>query len=593
MTPSRLLRMPTFVRLGIRIDTAPNGIWLALLAAALWPTAWWMGQRMVDGSDEPLGLLALAALAVLLWHCRGRLRAAPRLGWLALALAGALAIERAAGTGAAAACLRCSGCWRWARAWLPSCRRAWPPRRCSACRCCRCRCSPRCSSTPATRCGWSRPRPAAGCSPPASARSAAAPAWWSTANWSSSTRPARACRCCGWATSRPAWWRCMPDAATPVSWRGCPRSALLVLAGNVLRNTAAGRLRGIRPAPRRLGARSGGPCRAGRGLRRHRHSSCIKRPEAAVFDNSFLNRVLFKLLCALLLPACMAWGAYASWARPRAPAARVHPSHELPAQWDGQPLRPLALSEVEQRFARQFPGTLARLTDGRQVLVLRAVERPTRMLHPAADCYRGLGYRIAHEQLTLDAQQRMWRCFEAARAGQRLRVCERIADARGTGYHRRLGLVLGGAAGAVARTVGSHHRREAAMKTFACGLLRPALVAVAALGCRRLLCRQGGAGAVARRMVGAAALRPVRTASRRALADPPGHLALGRSAARRPPRADPGRPAAPAMAGRERDAAAALRALHPAAARAGTGRPADRATRRSRRGARASCCRAN
>jgi exosortase/archaeosortase family protein len=91
MVLSRLLRVPALVRLGIRIDTAPDAIWLALLAAALWPTGWWMGQRMLDGSDEPLGLLALAALAVLVWHCRHRLRAAPRLGWLALALAGAVA----------------------------------------------------------------------------------------------------------------------------------------------------------------------------------------------------------------------------------------------------------------------------------------------------------------------------------------------------------------------------------------------------------------------------------------------------------------------------------------------------------------------
>ena len=54
-----LLHMPRFVRFGIAIDTAPEWRWLALLALALWPTWWWMGQRMVDGSDDPLGLLAL------------------------------------------------------------------------------------------------------------------------------------------------------------------------------------------------------------------------------------------------------------------------------------------------------------------------------------------------------------------------------------------------------------------------------------------------------------------------------------------------------------------------------------------------------
>src|SRR6185295_16127627 len=66
---------------------------------------------------------------------------------------------------------------------------------------------------------------------------------------------------------------------------------------------------------------------------------------------------------------------------------------ELPSEWDGRVLRPLALSAVEQRFASQFPGQVARLTDGKQVLVWREVKRPTRMLHPESDCYRGLGYR--------------------------------------------------------------------------------------------------------------------------------------------------------------------------------------------------------
>ncbi len=89
MTP-RLLQMPRLVRFGIAIDTAPEWRWLALLAVALWPTWWWMGQRMLDGSDDPLGVLALAALGALLWQHRLRLRAAPRLGFQAAALAGAV-----------------------------------------------------------------------------------------------------------------------------------------------------------------------------------------------------------------------------------------------------------------------------------------------------------------------------------------------------------------------------------------------------------------------------------------------------------------------------------------------------------------------
>lgn len=90
MVLPRLLQMPRFVRFGIAIDTAPEWRWLALLALALWPTWWWMGQRMVDGSDDPLGVLALAALGTVLWQHRLRLRAAPRLGLQAAALVGAV-----------------------------------------------------------------------------------------------------------------------------------------------------------------------------------------------------------------------------------------------------------------------------------------------------------------------------------------------------------------------------------------------------------------------------------------------------------------------------------------------------------------------
>lgn len=153
-----------------------------------------------------------------------------------------------------------------------------------------------------------------------------------------------------------------------------------------------------------------------------------------MLENSFINRVRHKTLWALLLPLCMLWPVLAA----RHPAARAQPaSHlasELPSHWQGRALRPLALSEVEQRFARNFPGTLSRMTDGQQTLVLRSVDQPTRLLHPAADCYQGLGYRIAAQRLERDQDQQLWRCFEASRGAGQLRVCERIVDAAGQGF---------------------------------------------------------------------------------------------------------------------------------------------------------------
>ena len=61
--------------------------WLGLQALALWPHGMWIARRVSDGSDEPLGLAALAVLALVLWRAAPRLRLAPRTGWLATAAA--------------------------------------------------------------------------------------------------------------------------------------------------------------------------------------------------------------------------------------------------------------------------------------------------------------------------------------------------------------------------------------------------------------------------------------------------------------------------------------------------------------------------
>ena len=72
---------------------APVWLPLVLLLLALWPHWRWMAVRMVDGSDEPWGALALVTALVLVTRERHALRAPPR---AALALAAALAVGAAA-----------------------------------------------------------------------------------------------------------------------------------------------------------------------------------------------------------------------------------------------------------------------------------------------------------------------------------------------------------------------------------------------------------------------------------------------------------------------------------------------------------------
>jgi exosortase/archaeosortase family protein len=61
--------------------------WITLHAAALWPHGLWAARRLADGSDDPLGLAALAVLLLWLVRAAPRLRIEPRLGWLAAAAA--------------------------------------------------------------------------------------------------------------------------------------------------------------------------------------------------------------------------------------------------------------------------------------------------------------------------------------------------------------------------------------------------------------------------------------------------------------------------------------------------------------------------
>jgi hypothetical protein len=102
-----------------------------------------------------------------------------------------------------------------------------------------------------------------------------------------------------------------------------------------------------------------------------------------------------------------------------------------PAQIAGRSLRMLPLGSIEQRFAEDFPGRIARFGDGEREIVIRWVAQETRRLHPASDCFRGSGYAVKPQPLIVDNDGVRWGSFIATRGSEQLTVRERIYDGAG------------------------------------------------------------------------------------------------------------------------------------------------------------------
>ena len=99
---------------------------------------------------------------------------------------------------------------------------------------------------------------------------------------------------------------------------------------------------------------------------------------------------------------------------------------EWPAQFEGQTLTPLPLTERELRFGNDFPGKIGRFTDGRREVIVRWVYEATRRLHSASDCFEGIGFSVRPLPLHVDENGSRWSSFIATRGKERLRVRERI-----------------------------------------------------------------------------------------------------------------------------------------------------------------------
>jgi hypothetical protein len=148
-----------------------------------------------------------------------------------------------------------------------------------------------------------------------------------------------------------------------------------------------------------------------------------------------LNMKTSHLCQAIFVAIMLACASRPYWLPAHAAASATHNTMEQnwafnqwnPSQKD---LYALPLSELEQSFANHFPGHIARFTDGNAVWVIRHTAKPTRMLHSAIDCYRGLGYKVSTQRVVEDTQLKRWRCFNATK-GYALQVCERIVDNKG------------------------------------------------------------------------------------------------------------------------------------------------------------------
>lgn len=100
----------------------------------------------------------------------------------------------------------------------------------------------------------------------------------------------------------------------------------------------------------------------------------------------------------------------------------------FPTSLDGQPLEQLALSKQQQVFLKDFPGEVGRFRNGSREIIIRWLYKESRRLHPASDCYKGMGYAVHPAPLRKDFDGQYWSCFRAIKEDQSFFVCEQIYD---------------------------------------------------------------------------------------------------------------------------------------------------------------------
>ena len=106
----------------------------------------------------------------------------------------------------------------------------------------------------------------------------------------------------------------------------------------------------------------------------------------------------------------------------------------FPNEFEGRSIKQLELTEREEMFMRGFPGEIRRFTDGNREIIFRHVNTATRKLHPASDCFLGIGFSVKPLPVRIDSEKNKWSCFKASKNGEILKVCERIYTKSGESW---------------------------------------------------------------------------------------------------------------------------------------------------------------
>ncbi|MBI1271243.1 hypothetical protein GC174_12505 [bacterium] len=129
-------------------------------------------------------------------------------------------------------------------------------------------------------------------------------------------------------------------------------------------------------------------------------------------------------MVATILPATVG-------ARDKVPVKRDNTQINWPDKLDGKVLKEVPVYNENKKlksFLADFPGQVKVFSDGKRIYIVRYVNKMTRKLHPASDCYRAAGYRVEFQPTIIKSPGEHWSSFRASRADREVMVRERITD---------------------------------------------------------------------------------------------------------------------------------------------------------------------